>query len=153
MYITLESDYAVRILSVLCKAGVKMDAGTVSREACVTPRFTLKILRKLLTAGLVKSFKGTMGGYMIAKEPKDITLKQVIEAIEGTYVFSRCLRTDSLCSRDAKSYCQYRKAFAEITDIVTKKLDEYNFEDLAVNYNEPAKNNTQNIEDENKDKK
>ena len=113
MFITLETDYAVRITSVLCRKGVKTDAKSISEEAAVTLRFTLKILRKLVGAGLVKSFKGTRGGYIIDKKPEDITLRMVIEAIEGPYYFSRC-----------------RKAFAEVSDLVRNKLDEYNFYDL-----------------------
>ena len=48
MFITLEADYAVRIVSVLCREKDKMDAKTISNDACVTLRFALKILRKLV---------------------------------------------------------------------------------------------------------
>ena len=50
MFITLEADYAVRIVSVLCREKDKMDAKTISNDACVTLRFALKILRKLVAA-------------------------------------------------------------------------------------------------------
>ena len=82
MYITLESDYAVRITAELCRTQDKLDAKTISERTNVTLRFSLKILRKLVAAGIVKSFKGTQGGYKIAREPSEITLKSVIEAIE-----------------------------------------------------------------------
>ena len=91
MFITLEADYAVRIVSVLCREKDKMDAKTISNDACVTLRFALKILRKLVAADIVKSYKGTQGGYIINKDPAQLTLKDVLEAIEGTYYFSRCL--------------------------------------------------------------
>ena len=85
MFITLEADYAVRIVSVLCREKDKMDAKTISNDACVTLRFALKILRKLVAADIVKSYKGTQGGYIINKDPAQLTLKDVLEAIEGTY--------------------------------------------------------------------
>ena len=88
MFITLEADYAVRIVSVLCREKDKMDAKTISNDACVTLRFALKILRKLVAADIVKSYKGTQGGYIINKDPAQLTLKDVLEAIEGTYYFS-----------------------------------------------------------------
>ena len=91
MFITLEADYAVRIVSVLFREKDKMDAKTISNDACVTLRFALKILRKLVAADIVKSYKGTQGGYIINKDPAQLTLKDVLEAIEGTYYFSRCL--------------------------------------------------------------
>lgn len=131
MYITLEADYAVRITAELCRSDVRLDAKTIAERTCVTLRFSLKILRKLVAAGIVKSFKGTQGGYMICREPKDITLRMVIEAIEGTYCFSRCLQPDVDCSRGASGNCVFQDAFCEITKMVTDKLDSYNFAQLS----------------------
>ena len=107
MFITLEADYAVRIVSVLCRERDKMDAKTISNDACVTLRFALKILRKLVAADIVKSYKGTQGGYIINKDPAQLTLKDVLEAIEGTYYFSRCLSPDCTCNRGADGICCY----------------------------------------------
>lgn len=136
MFITLETDYAVRIVSELCLDRTKLDAKTISERACVTLRFALKILRKLVAVGIVKSFKGTQGGYVINKDPKEITLKMVVEAIEGTYCFSRCLAPDGVCNRGASGVCCYQKAFCDITKVVRAKLDEYNFADLIANSEE-----------------
>ena len=130
MYITLESDYAVRIISVLTIDGGRVDASRISERACVTLRFALKILRKLVAADIVKSFKGTQGGYQLNMKPSEITLRMVIEAIEGTYYFSRCLSDEYGCSRGADGICCYQKAFGEITELVRDKLDSYNFADL-----------------------
>jgi len=130
MFITLEADYAVRIVSVLCREKDKMDAKTISNDACVTLRFALKILRKLVSAGLVKSYKGMQGGYELAKAPSEITMLDVIETVEGSYYLNRCHEEEFVCTRGAKGCCCYQKVFNEITDIVSKKLAEYNFEDL-----------------------
>lgn len=131
MYITLEADYAVRIVSVLClDKEKKIDAKTISERASVTLRFSLKILRKLVGAGIVKSFKGTQGGYKVNMEPHDITLRMVIEAIEGKYVFSRCISEEIDCNRDMSGRCVFQKAFADVSNTVRKKLESYNFEDM-----------------------
>lgn len=141
MYITLEADYAVRITAALCRAEGKLDAKTISDQTCVTLRFSLKILRKLVSAGLVQSFKGTQGGYMIAMEPKDITLRMVIEAIEGKYCFSRCLQEDAECSRGASGKCPFQDAFCDITKMVSEKLDSHNFAELNSKYEVSDGNN------------
>ena len=112
MYITLESDYAVRIISCLANRGKRLDAKTISDETCVTIRFSLKILRKLVAAGLVISFKGTQGGYELARTSDKISLKEVIEAVEGTYMLNRCLETNYACSRTFKGECKYKQAFS-----------------------------------------
>ena len=136
MYITLEADYAVRIVSALAVEGGRLDAGTISDRTCVTLRFALKILRKLVSSGLVISYKGSRGGYQLGKDPSEINLRMVIEAIEGTYFFSRCLSPDCDCSRGAEEICCYRRAFGEITDSVRKQLDSYNFADLIASSEE-----------------
>ncbi len=128
MYLTLESDYAVRIVSCLAAEDKRMDAKSISAQTCVSLRFALKILRKLVSSGIVVSFKGTQGGYQIAKDPYEITLRDVIETIEGTYTFSRCLNSEeNPCSRGMSGMCCYQKAFREITYLVRNQLQGYTF--------------------------
>ena len=83
MHITLESDYAIRIVHCLCKNGKRMDARTISESTGVTLRFSLKILRKLVSSKIIRSFKGSQGGYEITKNPGEISLREVIEVVEG----------------------------------------------------------------------
>ena len=126
MYITLESDYAVRIVDCLASEQRRMDAREIAGKTDVTLRFALKILRKLVSAKIVRSYKGATGGYELAKNPKDITLLEVIETVEGTYVFSRCLRDDS-CLRAGRGHCKFGRAFSGITKDVRNRLGEVNF--------------------------
>lgn len=127
MHITLESDYAVRIVACLANEGKRLDAKLISEKTCVTLRFSLKILRKLVSSNIVKSFKGTFGGYELEKKPEEITLKDVIEAVEGTYMLSRCLDNNYPCTRGASGNCKYQRAFKQISDIVDNELSKYNF--------------------------
>ena len=91
MHITQESDYAVRIVYCLAKCGTRRDARGISEEMCVTLRFSLKILGKLVSSGIVESYKGNRGGYELARPASEITLKDVIDAVEGPYRLSRCV--------------------------------------------------------------
>lgn len=131
MHITLESDYAVRIVSCLVQSRSRLDAKTISEETCVTLRFALKILRKLVASGIVKSFKGTQGGYELARKPQDISLKDVIETVEGTYRLSRCLNEEYPCSRGRSGQCCFQEAFREISDMVQEKMETYTFDKLC----------------------
>ncbi|MBP0965866.1 MAG: Rrf2 family transcriptional regulator [Oscillospiraceae bacterium] len=130
MHITLESDYAIRIVQILACANNRMDAKTIAEETCVTLRFSLKILRKLVTEGLVKSYKGSQGGYELTRPAKEISLKDVIEAVEGEYKLSRCLADDYVCTRGRSGSCRVQDAFNEISDVVREKLAEYTFDKL-----------------------
>lgn len=99
MHMTLEADYAVRIVEFLAVNPGRADAKTISERTSVTLRFTLKILRTLVSDGIVRSYKGAKGGYELAKPPKEITLRSVIEAVEGPYMISRCQGDAYSCQR------------------------------------------------------
>ncbi len=127
MHITLESDYAIRIVHSLSKEKRRMDAKEISGLTNVTLRFSLKILRKLVAAGVVRSFKGTLGGYELAREPFNISLNDVIEAVEGPYMLSRCLCPEYDCTHSDKDMCRFSRVFEEISGEVHKRLKDVNF--------------------------
>ena len=123
MRITLESDYALRILSTLALHDEKIDAKTLSDEISVTQRFTLKILHKLVQKDFVKSYKGVQGGYKLNVSPDEITLKDVIELIDGPIAISRCLESNESCSLNPdKTACIYHHIFDTISLDVSRKL-------------------------------
>ena len=66
MRITQEADYAIRICAVLDAAGEKLGAAEIAKRACITQRFALKILGKLVEVGIVRSYKGAFGGYILS---------------------------------------------------------------------------------------
>lgn len=130
MCLTLESDYAVRIIGCLTSECKRIDAKNISERTGVSLRFSLKILRKLVSAGLVKSYKGMQGGYELAKPPSEITLLDVISTVEGKYFLNRCQEEDFICTRGAKGCCAYQQVFNEISSLVNQKLSSYTFEEL-----------------------
>ena len=130
MRITQESDYALRILSALASHEEKVDAGTLSEETSVTQRFTLKILHKLVQSDLVKSYK-VKGGYKLNIPPEDITLKRVIELIDGPIAISRCLDSGESCTLNPdKTACIYHHIFDTISLEVARKLQSITIADV-----------------------
>ena len=124
MRLTQEADYALRIVYTLAKAGDTLDARSVSELACVPERFTVKILRKLVLCGTVNSKKGSAGGYLLASPPQNITMRQVVEAIEGSLEISRCLGGDYECSRNYdKKGCTFHLIFEKLNAGLAEKLD------------------------------
>ena len=130
MHITLESDYALRIVYYLLQRGERTDAAQIARETGVTLRFALKILRKLVAADLVRSFKGAAGGYEPARKPEEISMGDVIAAIEGVYCLNRCLKPDVGCSRNMAEVCPIHGAFDRISRSVRGMLAEETFDKL-----------------------
>lgn len=126
MHITLETDYAIRIVDRLIKAGGRLDAKTISERSDVPQRFALKILHKLVSGGVVKSYKGNRGGYEIALKPEEISLYDIVELVEGTYRFSRCIGDGYNCSCELP--CAYKKVFSDISEEVCKMLRKQTFD-------------------------
>jgi len=131
MRITLESDYALRILTELADHDDVVDANTLSAATSVTIRFTLKILNKLAKHGFVSSYKGAKGGYKLKLPTDQITLKSVIELIDGPIVIARCLETSEACSLNKdKTACSYHHIFNTLSLDVAKKLDAITIQDV-----------------------
>ena len=130
MHITLEADYAVRIVYCLALADKRMDAKAISEETSVTLRFSLKILRNLVSGGIVRSFKGTQGGYELARSPKEISLNDVIETVEGPFSLSRCLGGEYVCTKSSAGGvpCPFRGIYDEISSEVVQRMKAFTFD-------------------------
>ena len=131
MRITLESDYALRILTAMAGYEGVTDAKTISNDTSVTIRFTLKILHKLVQGNLVQSFKGVNGGYKLKVTPENITLKNVIELIDGPIAIARCLDSEEGCSLNCdKSACDYHHIFDIISIELASKLNKITIQNV-----------------------
>ncbi len=124
MRITQEADYALRITCLLTQRGETVGARTVADAVAVPPPFALKILRKLSQAGLVQGSRGADGGYTMIADPDTLTVRRVIEAIDGPVEISRCLSDthDCLYNPD-KSCCRFHHVFDELNRHITERLD------------------------------
>ena len=130
MYITLETDYGVRIMLLLAQQENKLHAQAIADGAGIPKRFTLKILKKLKDGGLLNSYIGKNGGYVLSRSAENITLCEIIEILEGEYMFSRCLQDGHECSYETaeikencvNANCNTRDIFSDITKTVRNKL-------------------------------
>ena len=125
MRITQEADYALRIAHYLSSENRFVDAKSIAENTNVPERFSLKILRKLLIGELVESQKGVGGGYRFSADPKTVTMRSIIELIDGPFAINRCIEADHECSRtgDNKAQRVFHCIFLKINDMVAQKLD------------------------------
>jgi len=97
MRISAKADYAVRAAVELAAAGggpVKGDA--IARAQSISPRFLENILGELRHAGLVRSQRGSEGGYWLARDASEISIAEVIRAVEGPLASVRGERPEHL---------------------------------------------------------
>lgn len=95
----------------------------------VPKTFLAKILQKLSKAGIVKSFRGVKGGVSLTKRPQDITLLDIIVAIEGPVAMNRCVVDEGFCNFSAT--CTVHPVWVGIREGVENLLRGYNLKMLA----------------------
>ncbi|GAB6099587.1 Rrf2 family transcriptional regulator [Halanaerocella petrolearia] len=132
MRLSQASDYAFRAILYLVKQGVevRVDAQTISEAENVPKRFLLKIFRKLAQTDMLESYRGKNGGYALVKDPAKITLREVVEAVEGPIHINRCLIDPLECNKDEDNNCTIHAALFDIQQTLIDKLDSYTFADL-----------------------
>jgi Rrf2 family protein len=99
MQITRQADYAVRAVLYLAEQGSNGRAPTsrIAQEMRIPPSFLAKIVSQLSVAGVVQTSRGARGGVSLAREPKGISLLEVIEAIDGPITLNECVPDRSAC--------------------------------------------------------
>jgi len=114
MRFTSEADCALRIMRCLAQTkqegSEKLDAKSISEMIESPQRFTVKILHKLVNGGLIKSYKGSSGGYTLAIPAEEISIKDIVEMIDGPLEISRCLSDCYECSRKTNG-CFFHEMF------------------------------------------
>ncbi|HEX2939239.1 MAG TPA: Rrf2 family transcriptional regulator [Ruminiclostridium sp.] len=132
MRITQEGDYALRVVLYLFKTGIgeRIEAKTISEHENVPQRFLLKLLRKLAIGGIIESYKGHGGGYVITKNPSEISVLNVIEAIEGPVAINKCLEDKTLCNAGRAETCEVHKALESVQKNLVSELGSITFSKL-----------------------
>lgn len=132
MRLTLENDYAYRIILKFSSipSGSKLVATELSEELSIPERFTYRILRKLMLSGLLDSIRGAHGGYVLAKNPKDITLYDVYKAISGEILINTCLINPEACDA-TPGYCAVHNELFTIQSEIQRLFSSVSFEELA----------------------
>lgn len=103
----------------------------IADQQHIPSRFLLKIMRSLAQAGIIKSFRGVAGGYALAKSLAQISLYDVIVAMEGPVVIQRCLKDPGSCTRQSESVCAVHQALDTVQVVLVDKLRSINFAELA----------------------
>ena len=100
MQITRQADYAVRAVLYLARLGRGNRAATsqIAEEQHIPPSFLAKIISQLSIAGLLNTSRGARGGVTLARQPEDISLLEVVEAIDGPIRLNECAHADGMCA-------------------------------------------------------
>ncbi len=126
MQVTRAGEYGVLGLLGLARRpfGQVVMIEEMSREEGIPRSFLAKIFQSLARAGIVRSVRGTRGGFALARQPETITTLEIIEAIEGRIAVQRCLQAPAecpqvggcpLCGLFEQAQTQVKEVFARTT--------------------------------------
>ena len=116
-------DYAIQLLNRLAEleVGETLSLKTFSKESTISFAFLQKIARILKQAGFVESKKGTSGGYSLNVMAGSISIKKVIDALEGPYTIVDCAKGENMCSKSGS--CKTKNMWLQINKTITTELE------------------------------
>ena len=131
MQITRQADYAIRAVRYLAKLepDQKAATSTVAREMKIPPSFLAKIISQLSIAGLLRTSRGARGGVTLAHAAGEISMLDVVEAIDGPILLNECVGDPANCS--FSDDCLVHPIWLEVQESLVKRLQETRFDQLS----------------------
>lgn len=131
MKLSRRTDYALRAMTYLA---IRRDNGSctiaeVSRIEKTPREFTAKVLKDLCRSGFLRSTLGPRGGYRMAKAPGQITVLEVMEALDGPMAINKCLADPSYC--DQTPGCRMHRLFGVVNEKMREMLGGTTIADIA----------------------
>lgn len=121
------TDYGTLLLAHLRVNEVR-SAAELASETGLAPPTVSKLLKALAREGLVLSTRGASGGYRLAREPREISAADIIDALEGPVSITECSAADSHCHYE--DHCSVSRAWQRINVAIRDALDEVRLVDL-----------------------
>jgi len=127
MQITRQADYAVRAMIYLAQLGPDRRASTsqIAQEKQIPPSFLAKIVSQLSVAGLLQTSRGARGGVSLARPPEEISLLDVVEAIDGPILLNECVADNGACSFGDD--CPMKPVWCDAQSELVSRLDSTTF--------------------------
>ncbi len=131
MLYTVSTKYAMMALTALAtqKAAQAMKAGVICEVTGVPESFLASLCGSLIQAGILDSEKGQTGGLRLARSPSEISLAEVVRAIEGEQYFRDCIFAVDPC--DGTDKCPWHEVWGPTRDRIVGFLEQTTIQDLA----------------------
>jgi FeS assembly SUF system regulator len=130
--LTKKADYSLIALKHFASRNRDTDDSLSAKELADASGVPLPILSKLLQklskSGFLESAYGTNGGYRLARDPKDISILEVIRAIDGPIVLANCFTHDTSCGHSGR--CTVRRPLRRIHEGILRLLESVSIKDM-----------------------
>ena len=141
LQINRKIDYALRASIRLAELNDDevMSFGEIARLETIPREFLAKILRSMVSSGVIRSKKGSKGGYSLTRPPSEISFLDIIEAADGPVTINLCLDTESSCP--VQSNCTMMGIWAKAQDAMLEVFRDTHISDVLrtprINPNDP----------------
>lgn len=123
------TDYATVVMTcIAAHPGDVLSTAQIAEEAHLELPTVSKLLKSLGHAGLVESFRGVNGGYRLARPAQQISLAEIVEAIEGPLGMTECTLSEGQCEREAQ--CGVRGSWQRINHVLDNALRAMSLADM-----------------------
>ncbi|MDT8321624.1 MAG: SUF system Fe-S cluster assembly regulator [Xanthomonadales bacterium] len=123
------TDYAILAMVELARGDEVLSAQALAERVRLEVPTTSKVLKLLARAGLLESYRGANGGYRPARPALEISVAEVIAAIEGPIAMTECSVEQGLCSQEDN--CELRGNWQRISVAVASALQEVSMAEMS----------------------
>jgi len=134
MRLSTKGCYGLRAMGELALAhgGGPVLMRTIAERHSISRKYLHALLTSLRAAGLVRSVRGSGGGYVLARSPEQIRLREVVQALEGSLSFADCVQDASLCAHS--SGCIGLPLWRDLSHAVERLLGGITLADLVAEH-------------------
>lgn len=129
--ITKQTDYGIVLLTHMAADPERLaNAPELAQEASLPQPMVAKILKLLARAGIVEGHRGVNGGYCLSRSPEEVTVAEVITALEGQIAITECTDDASgLCAQE--EVCRVRSNWNRINLAIQEALDRISLAEMT----------------------
>lgn len=101
----------------------------IAKNEDISEKYLSQIIIPLRTAGLVSSIRGAHGGYILAKQPIKVTVKDIVQVLEGDLILIDCLKRSASCKR--VNICVTQDVWCKLGKTISDTLEKITLQDLV----------------------
>ncbi|HNT53456.1 MAG TPA: Rrf2 family transcriptional regulator [Anaerolineaceae bacterium] len=133
MQITRQADYALRAILYLARqdANIRSATSQIAEVQHIPPSFLAKIISQLSIAGLIHTSRGARGGVTLARPAEEISVLEVVEAIDGPMELNQCTLSSAVCPFGDD--CPLRALWCDTQDVLIERLRNTTFAQIVAN--------------------
>lgn len=130
MHLSTRTRYGMHLMLALARQhGEKpVELSKVANNENISAKYLSLIVIPLKAAGLIRSVRGAKGGYYLTKKPEKISVREIVQCLEGEIHLVSCVRNPNLCANSPD--CSLRKLWKQIEDNLLRSLNAKTLQDL-----------------------